>query len=88
VARFWPGGGGRLAQEINHGLHLLRLYADEQRDVSAPQEAARARHPRHAVAWPVSRSTTGIVCVAHNGDDQFHGEVISETRFHRKPGFF
>jgi hypothetical protein len=68
LARF--GGLARFIQNINDGLHVLFFYADEQRDVAAPQEATGAGDAGHAMAAGYQLLDHGAcICISNDSDD-------------------
>ena len=46
----WFGRGARIAEYVDHRVHVVFLCADEQRDVTAAQEAAGAGDAGYTVA--------------------------------------
>jgi hypothetical protein len=64
------GGLARFVQNINDGLHVLFFCADEQRDVTAPQEPASAGNASHAMAVRYQFLDHGTcICISNDGDD-------------------
>jgi hypothetical protein len=64
------GGLACIAQDIDDVLYVLFLYADEQRDIASPQEAAGAGDAGHAMTAGHQLLDHGAgVGISNDGDD-------------------